>query len=51
MRPGQGVALLAALGSLAKLTEVDELGRRTEAPEARKAPAGGRAKSTKQELG
>ena len=39
LAPGQGAALLASLGTLAKLTEVDELERRIEALEARKAPA------------
>ena len=38
LAPGQGAALLASLGTLAKLTEVDELERRIEALEARKAP-------------
>jgi hypothetical protein len=42
LRPGQGAALLAKLGSLAKLTEVDELERRIEALQVRKAPADAR---------
>ena len=33
--PGQGAALLASLGTLAKLTETDELSRRVEVLEAR----------------
>ncbi len=37
MAPGQGAALLASLGTLAKLTETDELMRRIEALEERNA--------------
>ena len=40
LAPGQGVALLASLGTLAKLTETDELTRRIEALEARDEEAG-----------
>ena len=40
LAPGQGAALLAALGTLAKLTEADELTARIEALEARNAPKG-----------
>jgi hypothetical protein len=43
LAPGQGAALLASLGTLAKLTEADELSRRIEALEARNALAGGKA--------
>ena len=39
----QGAALLASLGTLAKLTEADELERRIEALEARTGKDGGRA--------
>jgi len=35
LAPGQGAALLASLGTLAKLTEADELSRRIEALESR----------------
>lgn len=35
LAPGQGAALLASLGTLAKLTETDELSRRIQALEAR----------------
>ena len=38
LAPGQGAALLAALGTLAKLTEADELTARIEALEARNTP-------------
>jgi hypothetical protein len=38
LAPGQGAALLAALGTLAKLTEADELMARIEALEARNTP-------------
>ena len=36
LAPGQGAALLASLGTLAKLTETDELERRIQALEAKK---------------
>ena len=36
LAPGQGAALLASLGTLAKLTEADELERRIQALEAKK---------------
>jgi hypothetical protein len=40
LAPGQGAALLASLGTLAKLAEADELTRRIEALESRQRPAG-----------
>ena len=40
LAPGQGAALLASLGTLAKLTEADELTRRIEALETRNASKG-----------
>lgn len=43
LAPGQGAALLASLGTLAKLTEADELTRRLEALEARNINEGGKA--------
>lgn len=39
LAPGQGAALLASLGTLAKLTEADELEQRIEALEAKNARA------------
>ena len=39
LAPGQGAALLASIGTLAKLIEVDELARRIDALEARGASA------------
>ena len=43
LAPGQGAALLASIGTLAKLIEVDELARRIDALEARSASAGAMA--------
>ena len=43
LAPGQGAALLASLGTLAKLAEADELTRRIEALEARNINDGGHA--------
>ena len=40
LAPGQGAALLASLGTLAKLTEADELTQRIEALERRNASEG-----------
>lgn len=40
LAPGQGAALLASLGTLAKLTETDELSRRIDALETRNPPRG-----------
>ena len=43
LAPGQGAALLASIGTLAKLIEVDELARRIDALEARSQSAGAMA--------
>ena len=40
LAPGQGAALLASIGTLAKLIEVDELARRIEALESKQGPTG-----------
>lgn len=42
LAPGQGAALLASLGTLARVREADELLRRIEALEAARAPEGGK---------
>ncbi|MFZ2652779.1 MAG: DUF5681 domain-containing protein [Burkholderiaceae bacterium] len=44
LAPGQGSALLASLGTLAKLTEADEMTRRIEALESKLRPQGNNGK-------